>query len=136
MYIIDKFSYPGETCRVFGTHIAGCQFTGAAYRYPAARRGIFTSFGNPTENSRPNQTPVHRIARDLAADRKKAPSALFSVRFAIRNLILYVHLGARQQVFIIFNRPATTERVFAEIARARPSKLFVIADGAIVKSGV
>lgn len=31
--------------------------------------------------------------------------------------------------FIIFNRPHTTERVFAEIAKARPSKLFVIADG-------
>jgi hypothetical protein len=30
---------------------------------------------------------------------------------------------------IIFNRPATTERVFAEIARARPRRLFVIADG-------
>lgn len=31
--------------------------------------------------------------------------------------------------FIIFNRPATTERVFAEIATARPRKLLVIADG-------
>jgi len=31
--------------------------------------------------------------------------------------------------FIIFNRPDTTERVFAEIAKVRPSKLFVIADG-------
>ncbi|HEX9666459.1 MAG TPA: glycosyltransferase family 2 protein [Thermodesulfobacteriota bacterium] len=31
--------------------------------------------------------------------------------------------------FIIFNRPDTTERVFAEIARAKPSKLLVIADG-------
>ena len=31
--------------------------------------------------------------------------------------------------FIIFNRPEVTERVFAEIARARPQKLFVIADG-------
>ena len=31
--------------------------------------------------------------------------------------------------FIIFNRPDTTERVFAEIAKARPTKLFVIADG-------
>jgi hypothetical protein len=30
---------------------------------------------------------------------------------------------------IIFNRPETTARVFAEIARARPSKLLVIADG-------
>lgn len=30
--------------------------------------------------------------------------------------------------FIIFNRPETTRRVFAEIARARPRKLFVIAD--------
>lgn len=32
-------------------------------------------------------------------------------------------------VFLIFNRPDTTARVFAEIARARPSRLFVIADG-------
>lgn len=31
--------------------------------------------------------------------------------------------------FIIFNRPDTTERVFREIARARPSKLLVIGDG-------
>ncbi len=31
--------------------------------------------------------------------------------------------------FIIFNRPETTARVFAEIARARPAKLIVIADG-------
>ena len=31
--------------------------------------------------------------------------------------------------FIIFNRPDLTERVFATIARARPDKLFVIADG-------
>jgi hypothetical protein len=31
---------------------------------------------------------------------------------------------------IIFNRPDTTERVFAEIARARPAKLLVVADGA------
>ncbi|HAW52052.1 MAG TPA: hemolytic protein HlpA-like protein [Flavobacteriales bacterium] len=31
--------------------------------------------------------------------------------------------------FIIFNRPDTTERVFAEIAKARPAKLLVIADG-------
>ncbi|MHB8727694.1 MAG: glycosyltransferase family protein [Sulfuricaulis sp.] len=31
--------------------------------------------------------------------------------------------------FIIFNRPDTTERVFAEIAKARPPKLLVIADG-------
>jgi hypothetical protein len=30
---------------------------------------------------------------------------------------------------IIFNRPETTARVFAEIAKARPSKLLVIADG-------
>jgi hypothetical protein len=30
---------------------------------------------------------------------------------------------------LIFNRPDTTERVFAEIARARPSKLLVVADG-------
>ena len=31
--------------------------------------------------------------------------------------------------FIIFNRPDTAERVFSEIAKARPSKLLVIADG-------
>lgn len=31
--------------------------------------------------------------------------------------------------FIIFNRPDTTKRVFAEIAKARPPKLLVIADG-------
>jgi hypothetical protein len=30
---------------------------------------------------------------------------------------------------IIFNRPDTTARVFSEIAKARPSKLFVVADG-------
>ena len=32
-------------------------------------------------------------------------------------------------VFIIFSRPDLTARVFAEIARARPKKLLVIADG-------
>ena len=32
-------------------------------------------------------------------------------------------------VLIIFNRPHFTERVFAEIARAKPEKLFIIADG-------
>ncbi|MEW6675513.1 MAG: glycosyltransferase family 2 protein [Nitrospirota bacterium] len=32
-------------------------------------------------------------------------------------------------VFIIFNRPETTEKVFAEIAKVKPSKLLVIADG-------
>lgn len=32
-------------------------------------------------------------------------------------------------VFLIFNRPDTTARVFAEIARARPRRLFVVADG-------
>jgi hypothetical protein len=31
--------------------------------------------------------------------------------------------------FLIFNRPETTARVFAEIARARPPKLLVVADG-------
>ena len=31
--------------------------------------------------------------------------------------------------FIIFNRPDTTERVFAEIAKAKPLKLLVVADG-------
>lgn len=31
--------------------------------------------------------------------------------------------------FIVFNRPETTERVFAEIAKAKPPKLLVIADG-------
>ncbi len=38
--------------------------------------------------------------------------------------------GIRTPVaLIIFNRPDTTERVFAEIAKARPPKLFIIADG-------
>ncbi|HYN53150.1 MAG TPA: glycosyltransferase family 2 protein [Methylotenera sp.] len=32
--------------------------------------------------------------------------------------------------FIIFNRPDTTELVFAEIAKAKPTKLLVVADGA------
>lgn len=32
--------------------------------------------------------------------------------------------------FIIFNRPDTTARVFAEIAKAKPSKLLIIGDGA------
>lgn len=31
--------------------------------------------------------------------------------------------------FIIFNRPDTTEKVFSEIARARPPKLLVVGDG-------
>jgi len=31
--------------------------------------------------------------------------------------------------FIIFNRPDTTARIFAEIAKAKPSKLLVVADG-------
>lgn len=31
--------------------------------------------------------------------------------------------------FLIFNRPECTERVFAEIARAKPRKLLVVADG-------
>jgi hypothetical protein len=31
--------------------------------------------------------------------------------------------------FLIFNRPETTARVFAEIARARPPRLLVVADG-------
>ncbi|KCZ72172.1 hypothetical protein ANME2D_01576 [Candidatus Methanoperedens nitroreducens] len=31
--------------------------------------------------------------------------------------------------FIVFNRPDTTRRVFAEIAKARPRKLLIIADG-------
>ena len=34
--------------------------------------------------------------------------------------------------FIIFNRPEVTERVFAEIAHARPAKLLVVGDGARV----
>lgn len=38
--------------------------------------------------------------------------------------------GVRAPVaFIIFNRPDTTERVFREIAKARPSKLLVVCDG-------
>lgn len=32
-------------------------------------------------------------------------------------------------VFLVFNRPDTTARVFEEIRRARPSKLLVVADG-------
>ena len=32
-------------------------------------------------------------------------------------------------VFVIFNRPDTTQRVFEEIAKVRPRKLLVIADG-------
>jgi hypothetical protein len=32
-------------------------------------------------------------------------------------------------VFLIFNRPETTARVFAEIRRARPSTLLIVADG-------
>lgn len=32
-------------------------------------------------------------------------------------------------VFIVFNRPDTARRVFSEIRRARPSRLFLIADG-------
>lgn len=32
--------------------------------------------------------------------------------------------------FLIFNRPETTEKVFAEIARVKPRKLLVVADGA------
>lgn len=32
-------------------------------------------------------------------------------------------------VLIIFNRPDTTEKVFAGIAMAKPKKLLVIADG-------
>ena len=31
--------------------------------------------------------------------------------------------------FLIFNRPDTTAQVFAEIAKARPPKLLVVADG-------
>ena len=31
--------------------------------------------------------------------------------------------------FLIFNRPETTHRVFAEIARARPRRLLIVADG-------
>lgn len=31
--------------------------------------------------------------------------------------------------FFIFNRPQVTARVFAEIARARPARLFIVADG-------
>jgi hypothetical protein len=30
---------------------------------------------------------------------------------------------------LVFNRPETTRRVFAEVARARPANLFIIADG-------
>ena len=31
--------------------------------------------------------------------------------------------------FLVFNRPETTRRVFAEIAKARPRKLLLVADG-------
>lgn len=31
--------------------------------------------------------------------------------------------------FIIFNRPDTIEKVFSEIAKAKPLKLLVVADG-------
>lgn len=31
--------------------------------------------------------------------------------------------------FLVFNRPQTTQQVFAEIAKARPSKLLIVADG-------
>src|SRR5437867_2884987 len=31
--------------------------------------------------------------------------------------------------FLVFNRPDTTKKVFSEIARAKPEKLFVVADG-------
>ena len=33
-------------------------------------------------------------------------------------------------LFLIFNRPDTTQRVFNEIKKAKPRKLFVVADGA------
>lgn len=33
-------------------------------------------------------------------------------------------------VFIVFNRPDVTRRVFAEIARQRPKQLFIVSDGA------
>jgi len=32
-------------------------------------------------------------------------------------------------VFIVFNGPEPTSKVFSEIAKAKPKKLFVIADG-------
>jgi hypothetical protein len=32
-------------------------------------------------------------------------------------------------LFVVFNRPAQTERVFAQIAKAKPPKLLVVADG-------
>lgn len=32
-------------------------------------------------------------------------------------------------VFLVFNRPDVTRRVFAEIAKAQPARLFVVADG-------
>jgi hypothetical protein len=39
------------------------------------------------------------------------------------------HLMRTPVAIIIFNRPDLTERVFTEVARVRPQKLFVIADG-------
>ena len=32
-------------------------------------------------------------------------------------------------LFIIFNRPDTTQRVFNEIRKAKPTRLFIVADG-------
>jgi hypothetical protein len=32
-------------------------------------------------------------------------------------------------VFLVFNRPELTARVFAEIRRARPERLLIVADG-------
>ncbi|MGO9566318.1 MAG: glycosyltransferase family 2 protein [Desulfomonilaceae bacterium] len=39
------------------------------------------------------------------------------------------HVLKSPVAFLIFNRPDTTARVFAEIAKARPAKLLVVADG-------
>ena len=32
-------------------------------------------------------------------------------------------------LFLIFNRPSVTEKVFEEIRKAKPTKLFIAADG-------
>lgn len=56
----------------------------------------------------------------------------------IKNLKLFLNYGKYKMydfqlktpvAFLIFNRPDTTRRVFAEIAKARPPKLLVVADG-------
>ena len=47
----------------------------------------------------------------------------------LRKIIIKTFSLVTPVVFIIFNRPEKTEKVFNEIKRARPRHLFVIADG-------